>query len=83
MEPKKAEKQVTDTEIREALGPNTDDSLVMAIRGTGASYGDIIQAMEWLEDDDYMGKNLKKSLTGPVKRVYELLLEEREDTNDR
>lgn len=78
MEPSKSAKPATDKEIRHVLGSSADDALVTAIRKTGASHQEVLQAFEWLDDDDYMGKSVKKPLTDTVRRVYDLLLEDRE-----
>ena len=50
----------------------------MAVRKTNASCEDLLEALEWLEDDDYMGKAAKKPLSGSVRQVYDILLEDQD-----
>jgi hypothetical protein len=76
----KSIKPATDREIRTILGP-ADDETVNAIRNTGASQEEVLQAVEWMDDDDYMGKTANKTLTGNVRRVYEILQEDSEKTD--
>lgn len=74
----KATKQATGQEIRKILGP-ADDEVVRAIQDIGASPMEVLQAFEWLEDDNFMGKNLKKPMASKTRRVYELLVEDRDE----
>lgn len=76
METNKQQKSATDTEIRAILGSSTDDSLVMAVRNTGASYGEVLEAFEWIVDDDYMGKKARRPAAGVVARVCDILQED-------
>lgn len=75
MEQNKSTKPASDREIRQVLGSKIDDDLVMAVRNTGASYEEVLQAFEWIDDDDYIGKSVRKPMGATVRRVYELLLE--------
>ena len=65
-------------EIREALGTPYDEEMVAEILRTGASPADILEAREWLSDDDYMGGDLGKSLNARVRGVYEILRRDRD-----
>ena len=76
-------KPATDSQIRKILG-GSDNDLVVAIQKTGASEEEVLQAFEWLDDDDYMGTEAKKRLTGNIRRVFEILEEERDsDAEER
>lgn len=70
-------KPATDSQIKRILG-RSDSDLIMAIQKTGASEEEVLQAFEWLDDDDHIGKDAKKRLTGNVLRVFDLLREERD-----
>jgi hypothetical protein len=76
METQKQTKPATDSEIREILGTSSNDDIVMAVRKTGATYEEVLQAFEWLADDDYMGKKTKKPASGTVGQLCDLLQEE-------
>lgn len=76
-ERKKTIKPATGQEIRSILGP-VDDELVTAILGTGATHHEIMQAAEWLDDDDYMGKEVGKPMDIRIARVHKLLQQDRE-----
>jgi NCAIR mutase (PurE)-related protein len=70
-------KSATGQEIRSILG-SVDDELVMAILDTGASLSEIKEAAEWLDDNDYMGKEVGKPMDIRVARVHKLLEQDRE-----
>lgn len=76
MEQQKREKPATDKEIRQILGTSSNDDLVMAVRNTGATYEEVLQAFEWLVDDDYMGKKARKPASGTVGRLCDILQED-------
>lgn len=79
MQPVTAAKTHTATghEIREILGP-VDDETVMDIIYTGATPGEVAEAFEWLNDDDYMGATLERPIGDRVRRVYDILAGERD-----
>lgn len=64
-------------DILHIIGPS-EDELVAAIHKTGATKEEVLEAFQWLEGED-PGKTSRKKLTGAVKRVYDLLLEDREN----
>lgn len=64
--------EATEKDIRKVLGP-VDDEIIIAIRGTGASSDEVLQAQAWLEEDDYIGAMLEKPLTHRVRRIYDIL----------
>lgn len=70
-------------DIVEILGPGTDEALVSAILLTGASRHEILEAFEWLEDDDYMGAELSRTLSARAQQVYDILDRERGDEHER
>jgi hypothetical protein len=83
MENKQSAKPATDSQIRKILGSATDDDLVLAIRATAASFEEVLQAFEWLDDDNYMGKNRRKPVAGKAGEVFALLAEDRDAGSDR
>lgn len=66
----------TAKDILHIIGPS-DDALVAAIHKTGATAEEVVEALQWLEGED-PGKTARKKLAGAVRRVYDLLLEDRE-----
>ncbi len=64
-------------EIRQALGP-LDDDMLMAILGTGATLNEIVQAYAWLQENDVIGGDLEKPMTANVRKVFDILQEDRE-----
>jgi NCAIR mutase (PurE)-related protein len=73
----KAARPATGKEICSILGP-VDDELVMAILETGATHHEVMQAHEWLDDDDYMGNEVGKPMDIRVARVHRVLQRDRE-----
>ena len=73
----KQDKPATGSEIRKLLGPGTDEDLVSSILQTGASHQEVMEACEWLDDDDYMGAGLQRVIHSNVQSVYDILLEDR------
>jgi hypothetical protein len=71
----------TGHEIRNILGP-IDDQLMLAIQNTGATPNDVLQALEWLEDDNYMFQ-LRKKLNEKVLHVCEIILSDMEDYDEQ
>jgi hypothetical protein len=70
----------TDREIRNILG-SSDDDVIQEIRATGATEKEVLQAFGWLEADDYMGKTQNQRLNDKSLKVYEILVEERDEQN--
>jgi hypothetical protein len=79
MQPTTAQTQAAATShgIRKILGP-VDDETIMDIIQTGATAGEVAEAFEWLNDDDYMGSTLKRPIRERVRRVYEILQSDRD-----
>lgn len=68
---------VTERDIHAILGP-IDDEMVFIIQETGASRDEVLQAFMWLNDDDYIGGELKRPISNRVRAVYEILFEAQE-----
>ncbi|TAL40152.1 MAG: hypothetical protein EPN97_00560 [Alphaproteobacteria bacterium] len=64
--------EATERDIRSMLGP-VDNEIIVAIKDTGASRDELLQANAWLEEDDYIGAMLEKPMTHRVRRVYDIL----------
>lgn len=75
------ERPATGREVEELLG-QADADLVADILHSGATCSDIREAKAWLDDDDYIGATLKKPMHERVRRVYNILLEEREKNEE-
>lgn len=69
-------KPATGGDIREILG-QVDSDLVSDILRTGASRNEIMQACEWIDDDDYMGAELQRVMHSKIQSVYDILLANR------
>lgn len=65
----------TGKEITELLGRD-DPALLDGLLQTGASLNEIMQACEWLDDDDYMGGDLGKSMSARTRMAYRILQKE-------
>jgi hypothetical protein len=65
------------SQIREILGP-VDDEVVIDIVNAGATAAEVSEAFEWLNDDDYMGAELNRSMNKNVQRVYDILRNDRD-----
>lgn len=72
-----AYKPASGSDIKEILG-QADIDLVTSVLHTGASRGEILQACEWLDDDDYIGAELHKPMYNRIRRVYDILLRNQE-----
>jgi hypothetical protein len=64
--------EATEKDIRKVLGA-VDNEIVIAIKDTGASRDEVLQAQAWLDEDDYIGAMLEKPLTHRVRRIYNIL----------
>lgn len=68
----------TASQIRQILGPAIDEELVLRILDTNAGQHEVQAAVEWLEDDDYMGAEKEEPVYPRIRLVYEILRAERE-----
>ena len=72
----------TTQEIRSILG-SADEETVFSIQETGASGQEVLQALTWLNDDDYIGAELKRTMNNRIRAVYEILQEVEDETENR
>lgn len=63
---------VTREQVIEIVG-RINDARVAEIIATGATPADVTEAFTWLNEDEYLGGELEKPLSGVVSRVYEIL----------
>jgi hypothetical protein len=80
---KRQEKRVTGSQIRKILGPAVDDDIITSVMETGADLDEIMQACEWLDDDDYMGAGLQRTMHSKIQSVYDILLADRQRDEGR
>ena len=70
-------------EIRHMVG-DVEAAKLEAILATGATPGEIEQAMAWVAgESDVMGGELERPLSGPVAAVYEILASELPPLDER
>ncbi|WP_207478153.1 hypothetical protein [Arenibaculum pallidiluteum] len=60
-----------------------DDMRIAAIIGTGADTAELMEARTWLNSDDYLATALKRSVSGRVARLVELLRADETEWDDR
>lgn len=73
----------TREQIIEIVG-HIDDDRIAEIIATGASPAEVTEAFAWLSEDEYLGGELEKPLSGIVEQVYEILsAEELESEEER
>lgn len=65
-----------------ALLKSFDDSLVVAVLHTGASYLDVLKALNWLEHDNFSDAELMAHIGAKAYSVYEILQSERDQQED-
>lgn len=77
-------KAATASEIKQILGPAGDET-VIAVQDTGATAEEVREAFAWLDQEEQMGQMPQKTLSAKVRRVYDILAEERDrfDRDDR
>lgn len=49
------------------------DARIAEIIATGATAAEVTEAFAWLTEDEYLGGQLGKALSGKVAQVYEIL----------
>lgn len=69
--------KLTANAVREIVGP-VDEELIARILATGASEADLLAAVAWVEEDDYMGEESSRRPTGTVARLCAILQEAKE-----
>ena len=75
---KKQERPATGSQIQKILGPAIDENVITDILQTDATLDEIMQACEWLDDDDYMGAGLQRTMQSKIRNVYDILLADRQ-----
>ena len=73
---------LTRDDVRTIVG-ELSEARIAAIIDTGATSAELMEAMEWLLADDVMGAELRKSRSGRVAQLYEILLADRPEYNER
>ena len=76
------EKPATGAEVRQILG-SIDDEQVMSILATGATVAEVMEAFEWFSGDDRLGTDLEHTRRGRAGAVYEILMRDLEEEEDR
>ena len=77
------QRPATLAEIRRMVG-DVEAAKLEAILATGATPGEIAQAMTWVAGaSDVMGADLQRPLSGPVAAVYQILASELPPLDER
>lgn len=63
---------VSREQVIEIVG-RINDTRVAEIIATGATPAQVTEAFAWLSEDEYLGGELEKPLSGVVAQVYEIL----------
>ncbi len=64
---------ITREQIIEITG-TLDDAQIVEIISSGATEAELLEALEWVNrEDDYLGAEKRKSLTGRVAQLYDIL----------
>jgi hypothetical protein len=72
----------TASEIIEIVG-HLDDGVIVRILATGASPAEVLEAFTWVYADDQLGTELQHGRHGAVGAVYEILLQEEPEPEER
>lgn len=63
---------VTHDQVLEIVG-RINDTRIAEIIATGATPAQVTEAFAWLSEDEYLGGELEKPLSGVVQQVYDIL----------
>ena len=63
---------VTHDQVLEIVG-RINDPRIAEIIATGATPAQVTEAFAWLSEDEYLGGELEKPLSGVVQQVYDIL----------
>lgn len=74
--------KLTAARIREVIGP-ADEDLIIQILDIGAEDSDLLEAMAWLEEDDYVGPEREARPTGLAAQLCDLLERAKGPDEDR
>lgn len=64
--------KLTREDVLEIVG-RISDGRIAEIIATGATPAEVTEAFAWLTEDEYLGGDLQKPLSGRVEQVYEIL----------
>ena len=82
MAKKSEEKPATESDVRRILG-TVEDDLVMEVLATGATADEILEAYEWVSSEDRLGTDLDHTKRGRVAAVYDILVRDAEEMDER
>jgi hypothetical protein len=63
------------------VGPLEDD-VITSIVATQATEAEVLEAVKWFTADDALGSELRRTRTGRVAQVYDILAAEEQDEED-
>ena len=63
------------------VGPLEDD-VITSILSTRATEAEVLEAVKWFTADDALGSELRRTRTGRVAQVYDILAAEAQDEGD-
>jgi hypothetical protein len=72
----------TASEIIEIVG-QLDDGVIVRIQATGATPAQVLEGFTWATADDQIGTELRHGRQGAAGAVYEILIEEDSEPEDR
>jgi hypothetical protein len=72
----------TASEIIEIVG-HLDDATIARIQATGATPAEVLEGFTWATADDQIGTELGHGRQGAAGAVYEILIQEDPDPEDR
>ena len=72
----------TASEIIEIVG-HLDDAVIARIQATGATPAEVLEGFTWATADDHIGTELGHGRQGAAGAVYEILIQEDPDPEDR
>jgi hypothetical protein len=62
----------TASEIRDIVG-ELDDGVIAGILALGATREEVLEAQNWLISDDYLHRELQRTLQGRAAAIFEIL----------
>jgi hypothetical protein len=76
------EKPAVASDVRRILG-TVEDDLVTEVLATGATADEIFEAYEWVSSEDRLGTDLDHTKRGRVAAVYDILVRDAEEMDER
>lgn len=64
--------RLTRDDVIDIVGP-LDDLRIAEIIGTGATPAELTEAFSWISEDDYMGPEVRRPLSGRVAQLFDIL----------